>query len=50
MPRAKKRSAKGSNFKEYDRALPLLELLLYGLSRKENARVCVGKQAVAAAA
>ena len=31
MPRAKKRSAKGSNFKEDDNAVPLQELLQYSL-------------------
>ena len=32
MPRTKKRSAKGSNLKEDDRALPLTEVLLYELT------------------
>ena len=32
MPRAKKRSAKGSNFKEDDNDMPLQELLLFGFS------------------
>ena len=30
MTRAKKKSAKGSNFKEHDRALPFLKLFLDG--------------------